>query len=170
MHQPWEIFVLFRQYIPKAAFESSYFYILLSVSTIGVFDMTSVESTSPEILEPTVLSYFETLNAGAFDATAALFATDGVMHPPFESDIVGQEAIALYLNNEAQGIKAYPRQSIVETLEQQQIQVQVTGKAQTSWCGVNVSWIFILNQQRQIVYTKIKLLASPQDLLALRRS
>ena len=35
--------------------------------------------------------------------------------------------------------------------------------------GVNVSWLFILNSQQQIVSTTVKLLASPQELLNLRR-
>ena len=121
------------------------------------------------IAESTILRYFQTLNAGDFDETASLFAVDGVMHPPFESGIVGGDAIADYLKKEAQGIKAEPLQGKCENLENEQIQVQVSGKAQTSWCGVNVLWMFILNQQRQIEFTKIKLLASPQELLNLRR-
>ncbi|MEH2070138.1 MAG: nuclear transport factor 2 family protein [Nostoc sp.] len=121
------------------------------------------------ITQTSVLRYFETLNAGEFDATAALFAEDGVMHPPLESDIVGCDAIAAYLKQEAQNIKAYPNTGISDTLEDGNIQVQVTGKAQTSWCGINVLWLFILNQQQQILYTRIKLLASPQELLSLRR-
>jgi hypothetical protein len=121
------------------------------------------------ITETSVLSYFETLNAGEFEVTAALFAQDGVMHPPFESGIVGTDAIAAYLKQEAQNIKAYPKTGIADTLEDGNIQVQVTGKVETSWCGVNVLWLFILNQQRQILYTRIKLLASPQELLSLRR-
>lgn len=120
------------------------------------------------ITESNILRYFETLNAGEFEATATLFAEDGVMHPPFESDIVGPDAIATYLKQEAQNVKALPRQGIADNLENEQIQVQVTGKAQTSWCGVNVLWLFILNQQRQILYTRIKLLASPQELLSMR--
>ncbi len=130
---------------------------------------TREEFTIEGITEPTILRYFETLNAGEFDATASLFAEDGVMHPPFESDIVGPDAIATYLKQEAQDIKAFPRQGIAESSENDQIEFQVTGKAQTSWCGVNVLWLFILNQQRQIIYTRIKLLASPQELLNLRR-
>ncbi|ALF54613.1 nuclear transport factor 2 [Nostoc piscinale CENA21] len=120
------------------------------------------------ITEPCILDYFASLNAGQFQQTAALFAEDGMMYPPFESGIVGKEAIAAYLQQEAQGIQAYPREGIIDNIENHSIQVQVTGKAQTSWCGVNVIWLFILNQQRQITYTKIKLLASPQELLALR--
>ncbi|QFS45048.1 ketosteroid isomerase family protein [Nostoc sphaeroides] len=136
--------------------------------------MTSAEQLKKEfqiegITETSVLRYFETLNAGEFEATAALFAVDGVMRPPFESDIVGSNAIAAYLKQECQNIKAYPNTGIAEALENATIQVQVTGKAQTSWCSVNVLWLFILNEQRQISYTKIKLLASPQELLSLRR-
>ncbi|WP_066379962.1 nuclear transport factor 2 family protein [Anabaena sp. CA = ATCC 33047] len=123
----------------------------------------------PGITEPTILEYFATLNAGDFLATAALFATEGVMYPPFESGIVGVDAIATYLQQEAQDIKADPQQGITEPWENHHIQVQVTGKAQTSWCGVNVLWIFILNEHKQITEAKIKLLASPQELLALRR-
>ncbi|BDA75540.1 nuclear transport factor 2 [Rivularia sp. IAM M-261] len=134
-------------------------------------EFTSVaNSTKIEgIEEPTVLSYFETLNAGDFEATADLFAPDGVMRPPFESDISGRDAIVSYLNQEAKGIKAYPNQGIIEVIEDGQYQVQVSGKAETSWCGVNVSWIFILNESKEIVYTRVKLLASPQELLNLRR-
>ncbi|MGJ5672918.1 MAG: ketosteroid isomerase family protein [Nostochopsis sp.] len=128
------------------------------------------ELTIEGITEPTILGYFQTLNAGDFDATANLFANDGVMHPPFESEIVGQKAIANYLDKEALGIKAYPQQGISETLEEGLIQFQVTGKAQTSWCGVNVLWQFVLNQQREILFTKIKLLASPQELLKMQRN
>lgn len=121
------------------------------------------------ITELTILRYFQTLNAGEFEETAALFAEDGVMHPPFESDIIGRDAIIRYLKQEAKDIKAFPREGIVETLDEEQIQFKVTGKAQTSWCGVNVLWMFILNQQQQIIYARIKLLASPQELLALRK-
>jgi hypothetical protein len=133
-----------------------------SVDDLGDFTIEGIS-------EATILQYFQSLNAGDFDATAALFAEDGVMHPPFESGVVGQDAIATYLKQEAQDIKAYPRQGIAETLENGEIQFQVTGKVQTSWCGVNVLWQFILNQQKQILYIKIKLLASPQELLNLRR-
>ncbi|MBD2208674.1 nuclear transport factor 2 family protein [Nostoc linckia FACHB-104] len=127
------------------------------------------EFTIEGITEPSILNYFQALNAGDFAATAALFAEDGTMYPPFESGFVGPDAIASYLEQEAQGIKAEPQQGIIEILPNEQIQVQVAGKAFTSWCGVNVTWLFILNQQRQIVEAKIKLLASPQELLAMRR-
>lgn len=122
----------------------------------------------PGIIESTIIEYFTTLNAGNFTATAALFAPDGVMYPPFESGIVGTDAIARYLQQEAQDIKADPHQGIAETLKDGDIQIQVRGKTQTSWCSVNVLWVFVLNQNKEIINTTIKLLASPQELLALR--
>ncbi|MCX7595706.1 MAG: nuclear transport factor 2 family protein, partial [Fischerella sp.] len=79
------------------------------------------------IAEPTILRYFQTLNAGEFDDTASLFADDGVMYPPFESGIVGQEAIASYLKQEAPDIKAYHHQGVSENLEEGKIQFLVTG-------------------------------------------
>ncbi|MBR8837608.1 MAG: nuclear transport factor 2 family protein [Stigonema ocellatum SAG 48.90 = DSM 106950] len=131
-------------------------------------DTAKEEFTIEGITEPTILRYFQYLNAGQFEETAALFAAEGVMHPPFESGIIGPDAIANYLRQEAQNIKAYPRGGMVETLEKGQIQVQVTGLAETYWCGVNVIWLFILNQLGKIIYTKIKLTASPQELLSIR--
>jgi hypothetical protein len=119
--------------------------------------------------EAVVLRYFQTMNAGEYDATAALFAPTGVMHPPFEQPIEGPDAIASYLKVEAKGMKLFPRKGTVETLENDQIQFQLSGKVQTPVFGVNVGWIFILNARREILYAKIKLLASPQELLSLRR-
>lgn len=130
---------------------------------------STTELTIAGITEPVVLRYFKTMNAGDFEATAALFAEDGAMNPPFESPIVGHDAIASYLQAEAKGMTLSPREGISATLEDGDTQIQVSGKVQTPVFGVNVSWIFILNQKQEIVYTKIKLLASPQELLNLRR-
>jgi Nuclear transport factor 2 (NTF2) domain len=138
----------------------------ISISTTS---STTSENEIEGITEPIISLYFQTLNAGDFEATVQLFAENGIMHPPFESDITGRNAILEYLNQEAQGIKAYPRQGIIEAIENGQFQVQVSGKAETSWCGVNITWLFILNEQKEIIDTKIKLLASPQELLKLRK-
>ncbi|MGC1393101.1 MAG: ketosteroid isomerase family protein, partial [Coleofasciculaceae cyanobacterium] len=120
------------------------------------------------ISESVILDYFATMNSGDFEATAALFAEAGTMQPPFAEPIMGREAIANYLKTEAQGMQLAPRQGQSEILEEE-IQIQVSGKVQTSVFGVNVSWIFILSPQQEILFTKIKLLASPQELLNLRR-
>ncbi len=120
--------------------------------------------------EAVILQYFETLNSGEFQATAALFAEDGVMHPPFESGIAGPEAIAQYLDKEAQGIQLEPREGLVEILETGETQVHVSGKVQTALFGVNVSWLFVLaTSPVQISSVRVKLLASPQELLNLKR-
>lgn len=121
------------------------------------------------ITEPAVLRYFETMNAGEYEATAALFAQMGEMHPPFEKPILGREAIASYLQAEAKEMQLSPHQGIVETLLDDQKQIQVSGKVQTPIFGVNVSWIFVLTPEGEILTARIKLLASPQELLSLRR-
>ena len=121
------------------------------------------------ICEPTIQQYFQSLNAGDYKKTASLFAENGVMHPPFESGIIGRDAILSYLNKEAIDIKACPRESISETLEDNLTQTKVAGKVETPWFAVNVSWLFILNENLQILDVKIKLLASPQELLSLRK-
>ncbi len=121
------------------------------------------------IEEPTILRYFETLNAGEFEQTAALFAPAGAMHPPFEAPVVGEDAIASYLQAEAPGMQLFPREGIAELLEDGQLMVQVSGKVQTPWFSVNVAWRFLLNSEREIASATIKLLASPQELLNLRR-
>lgn len=121
------------------------------------------------VTEPTILRYFETMNAGEFEATAGLFAADGTLKAPFESPFVGQEAIAAYLHQEAQSMKLEPREEIAEATENGHTQVQVSGTVQTSWCGVNVSWLFVLNQQHEIAAATVKLLASPQELLNMQK-
>lgn len=118
---------------------------------------------------PTIIKYFETLNAGNFAETSDLFATDGEMQPPFESSIVGRDAIIEYLRAEAKGMTFQPSQALEQEPSQECTEVQVSGKVQTPLFGVNVSWRFVLNSEQEISLVKIKLLASPQELLNLRR-
>lgn len=121
------------------------------------------------VTEPVVLRYFETLNAGEFEATSELFAVDGVMQPPFEDQVVGRRAIANYLKVEATDLNLQPQEGTVTELEDDYVEVRVTGKVKTSWFGVNVLWLFLLNSQREIAWVEVRLLASPQELLGLRR-
>jgi len=131
-------------------------------------DLTT-DLTIKGITQPVVVRYFATMNAGEYQATAALFADTGAMLPPFEEPIEGTEAIANYLEAEAKGMQLFPREGIAKTLENDQTQIQVTGKVETPLFGVNVSWIFVLSPSQEILSAKIKLLASPQELLKLRR-
>ena len=120
------------------------------------------------ITKPTVLRYFETLNAGDFEATANLFAEDGVLHAPFEEPIIGSSSIATYLKTEARGMQLEPQQGVSEILEEGNVEVQVSGRVQTSAFGINVAWLFLLNSDQKILSVTVKLLASPQELLNLR--
>ena len=120
------------------------------------------------ITKPTVQRYFETLNAGDFDATANLFAEDGVLHAPFEEPIIGSSSIATYLKTEARGMQLEPQQGVSEILEDGSVEVQVSGRVQTSAFGINVAWLFLLNSDQKILSVTVKLLASPQELLNLR--
>lgn len=121
------------------------------------------------VTETAVLSYFRSLNAGDFSATASLFAIDGELNPPFESAVVGRDAIAAYLEQEATDMQLLPKQGVVAENEHGYTQFQVKGKVKTPLFSVNVGWIFILNSQQEIASATVKLLASPQELLSLRR-
>ncbi len=120
------------------------------------------------ITKPVVLRYFETFNAGDFAATANLFAEDGVLHAPFEEPIIGKSSIATYLKTEARGMQLEPQQGISQILEDDRVEVQVSGRVKTSAFGVNVGWLFLLNSDREILSVTVKLLASAQELLNLR--
>jgi SnoaL-like domain len=134
--------------------------------------MKSIQSDRPTIegiTEPVILRYFETLNAGDFDATASLFADDGALHPPFESPIVGPDAIATYLKAEAQGLQLYPIKGSAQSLDEGATKIVVQGKVQTPLFGVNVAWEFVCNCGQKIVSVEVKLLASLEELAKIRR-
>lgn len=134
--------------------------------------MESVQTQTNEIdgvSHPTVLSYFETLNTGEFDATSELFAIDGVMQPPFEKPITGRDAIADYLHREAIGITAQPSQGTYQTIETGEVEFEIVGRVQTPVFSVNVTWRMILNADDEVSFIRIKLNASPKELMNLRR-
>ena len=130
--------------------------------------MTSTESISIKgISDITIVNYFLTINREEFTETASLFAEDGEMLAPFEKPIVGREKITSYLEKEATGMKLLPIQGICET-EDEVEQFKVLGKVRTSMFSVNVAWYFTLNSEGQLTTARIKLLASPQELLNLQ--
>ena len=118
------------------------------------------------IEESAIVNYFTTINREDFTATASLFAEDGQMLAPFEKPIVGREKITAYLAKEATGMKLLPQQGILETEEIETY--KVLGKVRTSLFSVNVAWYFTLNPDSQLASARIKLLASPQELLGLQ--
>lgn len=125
--------------------------------------------TLADLEMPTVHQYFSTLNAGDFEATVTLFSPEGWMKPPFDPPLVGSSAITTYLEQEAQNMSLEPREALVEAQADGSIQIQVRGKVHTALFGVNVAWLFLLNCETQIDAVTIKLLASPKELLNLRR-
>lgn len=137
-----------------------------------------MSDTKPKIVSPGAIEgeshplidrYFEALNAECYSSAALLFAADGVLLPPFEEPIVGQEAIASYLAAKATGMSLYPRQGTSQVLEDNNTEYCITGKVQTSLFGVNVAWVFVINHQSELMFVRVRLLASPQELLNLRR-
>jgi Nuclear transport factor 2 (NTF2) domain len=139
--------------------------------------MHSAPSTAPpqdsiaiaDLSQPVISEYFATLNAGDFQATAALFADDGALQPPFETPIVGAEAIAAYLSAEAKGFVLQPQQVTAQPLADGSTELQVGGRVQTPLFSVHVGWRFVLNSQQEICFLRVKLLASLEELVRLRR-
>ena len=129
-------------------------------------ELLGFDNTPPE---QTLSRYFATLNAEDFQKTAELFAKDGALNPPFESPIVGQEAIVAYLNKEAKGLQLFPLRKAVELLELGEICYRVIGKVQTALFTVNVEWIFTLTESAEICSVEVKLLAAMKELLKLKR-
>lgn len=119
--------------------------------------------------EAVIAAYFLTFNQSDFQATSRLFAADGQLCPPFESAIIGREAIAEYLATEAKGMQAVPKQKGQATLSSGELSVTVMGQVQTSLFSVNVQWDFLLTAQSEIVEAKIQLLAALRDLFPLKR-
>jgi len=135
-------------------------------------ELSGLEISSPEVspeARATISAYFATLNANQFPAAAQLFAVDGQLLPPFESALIGREAILAYLNAEASGLRAYPQTLETEVLSSYETGLQVIGQVRTLLFTVNVSWQFRVNPAAEIASLKIKLLAPLKDLLHLKR-
>jgi Orange carotenoid protein, N-terminal/Nuclear transport factor 2 (NTF2) domain len=121
----------------------------------------------------TVLSYIDSMNAFDFIAASNLFAAEGALQPPFQAPIVGPAAILTYMREECVGLKMLPERGVAEPIEDGYTQIKVTGKVQTPWfgasVGMNIAWRFLLDPQGKIFFVAIDLLASPKELLNLRR-
>jgi Nuclear transport factor 2 (NTF2) domain len=121
------------------------------------------------ITEPVIAQYFESLNAADFALTASLFAEQGVMIPPFDDPQQGPEAIAHYLDAEARGMQLHPLNGTSTVLDNGDVEINVAGKVQTSLFGVHVAWYFVLDSEAKILAVRVKLLASLEELLKLKR-
>ncbi len=117
-----------------------------------------------------VEQYFDSFNAGNFEQTAMLFAQTGQLLPPFETAIAGQDNIGRYLEKKAKAMTAEPQHWTFHQEESGQWQIEVLGKVQTVVFQVNVTWQFAVVSAAQIDSVRIKLVASPKELLSLRAS
>ena len=125
------------------------------------------------VINPTVNSYMDLLNANDFDALIELFLSDGALQPPFQKPIVGSDAILRFFREDCQNLKLLPERGYTEPTEGGFTQIKVTGKVQTPWfgagVGMNVAWRFLLNPEGKIYFVAIDLLASPAELLKFAR-
>ncbi|MEL6901923.1 MAG: ketosteroid isomerase family protein, partial [Cyanobacteria bacterium J06606_4] len=119
--------------------------------------------------------YFDTLNDQSFDQTAQLFLPDGQLVPPFENAVVGRDAIAAYLADQAINMTLVPLQleqtdpaTPAEASEDTQ-RLTVTGKVKTPIFNVNVAWRFVLDAAGNIESVNVKLLAKLTQLLSIKR-
>lgn len=125
-----------------------------------------------------VEEYFRSFNENQFQQTAALFAEEGKLVPPFDSPVVGKQSILAYLEKEAGDITALPKYWETEVLEDKSLednrtQINVTGKVNAIVFKVNVAWYFTIGANSKtdapkIERVRVKLLASPKELLGLR--
>ena len=125
----------------------------------------------PGVLNQTILSYMQLLNANDFDQLIDLFLDDGALQPPFQRPIVGRDAILKFFKRDCQNLKLIPQGGFGEPAEGGFNQIKVTGKVQTPWfgreVGMNVAWRFLLDDNDKIYFVAIDLLASPAELLKL---
>jgi hypothetical protein len=125
------------------------------------------------VINPTVTSYMELLNANDFNNLIDLFLEDGALQAPFQKPIVGKTAILRFFTEDCQNLNLLPERGYAEPGEDGFTQIKVTGKVQTPWfganVGMNVAWRFLLNPEGKIYFVAIDLLASPAELLNFRR-
>ncbi len=125
------------------------------------------------VLNPTVNSYMDLLNANDFDNLIQLFLPDGALQPPFQKPIVGSDKILRFFQEDCQNLQLLPERGYAEPTEGDFTQIKVTGKVQTPWfgagVGMNVAWRFLLNPEGKIYFVAIDLLASPAELLKFQR-
>ena len=124
-------------------------------------DLLNIEDIQSQVIH----NYFLTLNENNFEEFAALFSPDGLLIPPFESAIVGRDAICQYLQTTGIEVKAFPQSGTVLPENNGITIYQISGTVKTSYFTINVVWIIEVNAEQQIVSAKIKLLATLEDLL-----
>lgn len=136
--------------------------------------MSTASLTQPISIDgldlPLIEDYFQRLNAQDFQGVAELFVSNGELHPPLEEPVIGNSAIAQYLQTEAVGMKLFPQKGNEQLLEDGKTEVYVKGYVKTSLFKVNVAWQFLLDtEQDKLLAVAVKLLASWEELAQIQR-
>ena len=119
---------------------------------------------------PLIEDYFQQLNAQDFQGVAELFVSNGELHPPLEEPVIGNCAIAQYLQTEAMGMKLFPQKGNQQLLEDGTTEVYIKGYVKTSLFKVNVAWQFLVDtEQGKLLAVAVKLLASWEELAQIQR-
>jgi len=121
-----------------------------------------------EGITETTVSYFKAMNADDFETALALFTP--ALQPPFQKPIVGREAIASYMCQHKDSIlcrsRAYQRlyQMALSRLKSRSPNSLVRCQRWDEHCVA-----VLTKSQGKIFFVAIDMLASPQELLSLRR-
>lgn len=136
------------------------------MSTVSLTQQVSIQGLDFPLVE----RYFQALNAQDFEGVAQLFVSNGELHPPLEEPVIGNSAIAQYLQTEAVGMKLFPQKSHEQLLDDGKTEVYVQGYVKTSLFKVNVAWQFLLDtEQDKLLAVAVKLLASWEELVQIQR-
>lgn len=128
--------------------------------------ITTEQSQIESAFRIAITRYFEAFNANDFGAAAALFSDGGELCPPFESAVVGPEAIAHYLNQEAGQMTAHPDYLSIQDLGDGEL--CVGGQVDAIAFKVGVEWTFLFTEASEIKSLSIRLKASMKELLTMR--
>ena len=112
--------------------------------------------------------YFALFNLGRFQQVSQLFSDTGHLYPPFETPVVGPEAIATYLTKEADGMEAEPLGAESKPSDNDCVKITVWGKVTALVFNVKVAWEFEIAPTQKIQSVRVNLLASLGELLNLR--
>ncbi|NEQ98620.1 MAG: nuclear transport factor 2 family protein [Cyanothece sp. SIO2G6] len=130
-------------------------------------EVVSGSVEQPEAVN-TVNCYLTRFNQGDYGAVADLFAAEGALVPPFETPVVGRDAIASYLQQEADGMVV--NSPTIISLKGDGVGgywVRVRGRVTALVFEVSLAWQFSLSPQYEIEQVKIELLASLEELIGL---
>ena len=128
--------------------------ILFAVSHMPTLQSTvekPLDLAAGELETDVIGQYFALFNLGKFQQISRLFAEDGALYPPFESPVVGREAIATYLIKEADGMQAEPLGAEPKPSDNECVNIMVWGKVTALVFHVKVAWDFTASSKPNLL-------------------